>query len=174
VFSDVKSATPETVNGTSNVYQANFIGYYSQVFDFQIENIQNIKLYRAIESWLGTRYQFGGETTQGVDCSGFVAAVYDSAYGLQLPATSRDMYKSSEQKPLEKLKEGDLLFFKTRGNQVSHVGIYLGKNKFAHASTNSGVVISDLTAKYYQKVFYCGADFMNGSSHLSDLQTDRH
>ncbi len=60
--------------------------------------------------------------------------------------------------PLEKpdLKEGDFVFIKIRKGQISHVGIYLGNNKFAHASVKTGVIISDLDEPYYKKYFYRG------------------
>ena len=55
---------------------------------------------------------------------------------------------------MEKIKQGDLLFFKTNGNSISHVGVYLKNNKFVHASTSKGVMINDLEETYYKKYFY--------------------
>ena len=66
------------------------------------------------------------------------------------------MFEKTRHIKKNKLKPGDLVFFKTRGRNVSHVGIYLGNNKFAHASTSNGVVISDLEENYYAKRFAKG------------------
>jgi len=54
------------------------------------------------------------------------------------------------------LGEGDLVFFKIKKKRISHIGIYLGNNKFAHASVKNGVIISDMDEPYYQKRFYSG------------------
>ena len=69
---------------------------------------------------------------------------------------SKDLWPTV--KPIEKneLIEGDILFFKIKKGQISHVGVYLGNNKFAHASVQSGVIISDLNEDYYKKYFFKG------------------
>jgi lipoprotein Spr len=61
-------------------------------------------------------------------------------------------------KPIKKsaLKEGDLVFFKIKQKRISHVGVYVGNNKFAHASVQNGVIISDLDEPYYKMYFYKG------------------
>ena len=71
-----------------------------------------------------------------------------TAFGLNLPRTSREQYAASQRVDKEDLREGDLVFFNTSGG-VSHVGVYLINNKFVHASTSSGVMISDLNEDYY-------------------------
>jgi len=122
--------------------------------------LTNIRLLEAIDEWYGTSYRFGGSSKSGIDCSAFVRAVYKSAFGIDLPRTAREQFKASE-KVLSTayLQAGDLLFFNTRGG-VSHVGVYLGNNKFAHASSSNGVTVSSLDEKYYSSR-YLGARRMD-------------
>jgi len=124
---------------------------YSQLLSTDAEQVQNIPLYQNIDDWYGTRYKMGGTSKDGIDCSAFVQTIFISAFGISLPRTARDQYKSTSRISRTQLKEGDLLFFNTRGG-VSHVGIYLQNNKFVHAST-SGVMISDMFEPYYVKHF---------------------
>jgi len=112
---------------------------------------------RQVNLWWATPYQWGGNKLQtGVDCSGYVCSVYKTVYGLQLPRTTRLQWKIGTSIPRDQLKRGDLVFFNTDGTGVSHVGIYLGKNKFTHSSNSDGVTINKLTDAYYSKR-YLGA-----------------
>lgn len=113
-------------------------------------------LYYQVYDWLGTRYKYAGKSKSGIDCSGFVSTLYKNAYCINLLGGSKDIWPNV--KPIEKaeLIEGDLLFFKIKKGQISHVGVYLGNNKFAHASVHSGVIISDLNEEYYKKYFFKG------------------
>lgn len=132
-------------------------GYYSQVFGLNITEILDINLYTTIEKWLGTPYRYAGKTINGIDCSAFVNKIYESAYCFLLGGNSAQMYKSVKHLPKEELVEGDLVFFRiNRNKSISHVGVYLGNNKFAHASRSKGVIISDLTHPYYKKHFVKG------------------
>ncbi|MBC7826855.1 MAG: C40 family peptidase [Chitinophagaceae bacterium] len=103
-----------------------------------------------IEEWYGTPYRYGGTSKQGVDCSAFVNFFMSAVYGLSVPRNSKEQYSAAKKIKKKQLEEGDLVFFNTRGG-VSHVGVYLGNNKFAHASTSSGVTISDLDDDYYDR-----------------------
>lgn len=105
-------------------------------------------LEEAVDELLGTSYKYGGTSTDGFDCSGFTQYVMEK-FDFELPRTSSD--QSKEGNPVEKkdLRTGDLVFFNTSGNGISHVGIYMGDGKFAHSSTNEGVIISDLSEPYY-------------------------
>ena len=113
----------------------------------------NAKLYSECASWLGAKYQYGGTTKSGVDCSGFVYMVYKAVYGKTLTRQSAGMLTDNCTKITKsQLREGDLVFFRTDGKKSStpnHVGIYLKENKFIHASTSKGVVVSDLLQSYY-------------------------
>ncbi|HMN32532.1 MAG TPA: C40 family peptidase [Chitinophagaceae bacterium] len=101
--------------------------------------------------WLGTPYKYGGNTREGVDCSGLVNAVYLKVYGIKLPRTSKEIFKQSNPIKTSQLKEGDLIFFDYEGKGVSHVGIYLDEGKYVHASSSKGVIISELNNPYTQK-----------------------
>lgn len=122
-----------------------------------IDSCENQSLYFEIYKWIGTPYRFGGSTEKGLDCSGFSKKIYDASFCHTLSGSSRDIYASAQPIDLESIKEGDLLFFKTRKGRISHVGIYLSNGKFAHASSSSGVIISDLNEEYYQRTFYGAA-----------------
>jgi lipoprotein Spr len=125
---------------------------YSILLNTEVEQLQNKVLLESVDEWYGTRYRMGGMTKSGVDCSAFVQAVFAAAFGITLPRTAREQYRVSQRISRTELKEGDLLFFNTRGG-VSHVGIYLQNNKFVHASTSQGVTVSDMFEPYYLKRF---------------------
>lgn len=125
---------------------------YAILLDTEVENLAGNQLLNHVDEWYGTRYRLGGTTKAGIDCSAFVQAVYMSAFALNLPRTAREQYKASKIISSTELKEGDLVFFNTRGG-VSHVGIYLQNNKFIHASTSQGVTVSDMYDPYYMRRF---------------------
>ena len=106
-----------------------------------------------VMDWLGTRYDFGGQVRAGIDCSAFTRMVYASVAKVELPRTASQ--QSSIGRSITKrtdLQFGDLVFFHTRRHAyVSHVGVYLGDNLFAHASSRYGVTISSLESTYYSK-----------------------
>jgi lipoprotein Spr len=90
--------------------------------------------------------------------------MYKDVYCIQLSGGSRDIYPLVI--PVEKsdLQEGDILFFKIKKGQISHVGVYLGNNKFAHAAVNGGVIVSDLDEDYYKRYFYKGGRMMSSAN----------
>lgn len=106
-------------------------------------------------SWLGTPYVWAGNSKEGVDCSGFVMAVYRDAAGISLPRTTRDMSKHCNRVKSDKREIGDLLFFSSKrsGGDVVHVGMYIGNNMMIHSSSSRGVVKDDLSKKYYREHF---------------------
>ncbi|MFT4094520.1 MAG: NlpC/P60 family protein [Niabella sp.] len=125
---------------------------YAALLNMLPAMLTNLKLLEAIDDWYGTRYRYGGTTKSGIDCSAFVRAVYKAAFGIDLPRTAREQYRAASHIASADLKQGDLLFFNTTGG-VSHVGMYLGNNKFVHASTGRGVAVSDLEENYYASRF---------------------
>jgi hypothetical protein len=104
-------------------------------------------------NWKGVPYRFGGTTKKGVDCSGFVQAVYKNSFQINIVRNTEEQAKSGLFVNRNALKVGDLVFFKTRW-KVRHVGIYLGDNQFVHASTSKGVVISSLNNVYWKKKYW--------------------
>jgi cell wall-associated NlpC family hydrolase len=117
-----------------------------------VEELKNYRLLEFIEEWYGTRYVYGGSTKRGIDCSAFSGTLQASVFGRTLPRIAQDQFLYSERISRSRLREGDLVFFNTRGG-ISHVGVYLANNKFVHASSSHGVMISDLTEAYYSKKF---------------------
>ncbi|MDQ3072215.1 MAG: C40 family peptidase [Bacteroidota bacterium] len=86
--------------------------------------------------------------------------VYKDVYDILLPRSSAEQYEKSKKVKKESLQTGDLVFFKIeKGGKISHVGIYLGNNKFVHASTSKGVRIDDLETEYYRKTFLSGGRY---------------
>jgi len=115
--------------------------------------IEKQKMVDNIMDWLGTRYDFGGTARSGIDCSAFTRTVYTASAGVELPRTAAaQIGVGSSITRRSRLQFGDLVFFHTRRHAfVSHVGIYLGDNLFAHASSRYGVTISSLESTYYSK-----------------------
>ena len=115
-------------------------------------------LMKAIVEWLGTRYRFGGTNKGGIDCSAFTQSVFNQAAQITLPRTARWQHTVGMTiQEQEDLRYGDLIFFNTRRRvYVSHVGIYLGNNLFAHSSSRYGVTVSSLESPYYKSRFIGG------------------
>jgi len=113
------------------------------------------KMDKVIDKTIGTKYVSGGISTNGFDCSGFTMYVFDKI-GINLPHQSGSQFQMGTAISHDDLRSGDLVFFNTSGKGVSHVGIYVGEGKFAHASSSRGVTISSLSDSYYVKR-YIGA-----------------
>lgn len=98
-----------------------------------------------------TPYLYGGETREnGFDCSGFVQYVFQNSLGLQLPRTSAEMSRAGTPLDADQLKPGDLVFFNTAHSRYSHVGIFIGDNRFVHApKTGRAITIASMNDKYW-------------------------
>ncbi|WP_434778965.1 C40 family peptidase [Neisseria sp. Ec49-e6-T10] len=106
-------------------------------------------------SLMGIGYKFGGTNPQaGFDCSGMVGYIYKNALGVQLPRTAADIAAASTTISKSQLKVGDLVFFNTNGKPFSHMGIYIGDNRFVHApSTNGSIRTASLDNQYFASRF---------------------
>lgn len=118
----------------------------------------NQQLYRELQSWLGTPYQYAASAKgQGTDCSGMVMTVYKTVYGKAIERNSARIYeKNCAPIDRDKLNEGDLVFFcgKTPG-RITHVGIYLKDGYFVHTSSSRGVMVSNLADTYWNAHYQC-------------------
>ncbi len=106
------------------------------------------------ENKLGSAYVYGATGNGGYDCSGLVYSIYVNELGVKLPRSSSEQSQYGAQVSKSDLREGDLVFFNTTGSGVSHVGIYIGNDKFIHASSGQGKVItSSLSEGYYENTY---------------------
>lgn len=100
------------------------------------------------EELVGTRYCSAGTTPDCFDCSGFTTHCFATA-GVTLPRTSQQQFEVGTSVDRANLRPGDLVFFKTNGRSISHVGIYLGDARFIHSGTSTGVVTTPLSDRYW-------------------------
>lgn len=122
------------------------------------------RLVRVAKMMLATPYRFGGTTLKGFDCSGYVRKTF-SLIDMELPRSAREQYRIGEDVPKSQLSVGDLVFFRTYAKYPSHVGIYLGGNRFIHASSrNHEVEIASLDLPYYQKRYIGAKRVLAGES----------
>jgi len=109
-----------------------------------------------LQKYLGKPYRGKSKYEEGLDCSHFTRSVFKKFDKINLPRTVAKQFHFGKEIHYRELNYGDLVFFKTERNRVSHVGIYIGSNNFIHASTSRGVIISSLKEKYWAKR-YVGA-----------------
>lgn len=112
---------------------------------------------------MGIRYKRGGNTPEnGLDCSGFVRYVFKDVIGTNLPRTAAEISKVGEHVEQKDLQPGDLVFYNTLKRGFSHVGIYLGDNKFIHSPSAGGQVrVESMDIAYWKKRF-------NGARRIND------
>lgn len=114
------------------------------------------------KSLIGTPYKFGGTSPdQGFDCSGFVGDVFRHTAGVSMPRTTAQISKVGLELTPADLRSGDLVFFNTLKRKFSHVGIYLGDDRFIHAPSGGGKVRIDKMSDAYWKKNYDGARRVN-------------
>lgn len=104
------------------------------------------------KQWRGTRHKMGGTGSRGIDCSGFVKAIYRDAFNIDLPRTTKEQAKLGKSVSFKTLQPGDLVFFKPP-TYARHVGIYLSQSEFVHASKTKGVTVSRIDALYWGKYY---------------------
>jgi lipoprotein Spr len=134
--------------------------YLSQIMGVALSATSNMKLFHFVYDWIGTPYRFGGSSRNGIDCSAFTKELYSKVFNMDIERSSRDIFSMVSPVKKDELKEGDLVFFKIHSRRISHVGIYLGNNRFAHASSR-GVAISSLDDAYYSRYFYRGGRMLD-------------
>lgn len=141
---------PKNNTNLANAKNNYSTGEYSLV---NKENTLSERLVKYAKLFVGTPYQWGGTNlSTGVDCSGFVQDIF-AKFHIELPRTSSEQFNVGKPVPLADIKPGDLLFFQTyAGAYPSHVGIYIGDNKFISAlNQNTGVVISPLDGYFLNR-----------------------
>ena len=119
------------------------------------ENELQRKLLKSYANWKGTKYQLGGDSKEGIDCSGLTRRIYREVYGIELPRRTYEQVKIGSRIERQNLKPGDIVYFKPEGTG-SHTAVYLGETLFINASTAKGVVISTLENTYWNKYFEFG------------------
>ncbi|MEI8102335.1 MAG: C40 family peptidase [Chlorobium sp.] len=114
------------------------------------------RLFFSIAELLGVTYRSGGCGPEGFDCSGFVQYLYRQQFRMLLPRTTGELALLGNVVPIQQLRGGDLVFFSIDGINIDHIGIMIGRNRFAHAA-KSGVRVNDLFDSYYQKRYAFGS-----------------
>ena len=151
-----RNNTGATDMNSFNIERAGYLQLkYAVIIDATVEKLTNIPLLETIDKWWGTKYCLGGNTEDCIDCSAFTQVLMRDVFNTTLPRTAQEQFDNSEKIELADLQEGDLVFFHTTGRNrdITHVGVYLLNNKFVHAATSGGVMISDLNEKYWQPRF---------------------
>jgi cell wall-associated NlpC family hydrolase len=126
------------------------------------------ELIENIDTWIGTRYRFGGRSKRGIDCSGFTSTVISHTLGISFSGTAH--WQATQVTPIfntDSLQFGDLIFFTGRNRnseRIGHVGIYLGNGVFAHSSTANGVIYTHLSEGYYSERFRRGGRFIEDAT----------
>lgn len=143
------AAASEKGNFFANILQKK----YASMLNAVPQEITNTSLYSFIDEWYGVKYLWGGTTKDGIDCSALVQKMYEAVFNTSIVRTSMMQYGMVQPESKDSLKEGDLVFFNTRGNFISHVGVYLKNNFFVHSCSSKGVTISSLDENYWTKVY---------------------
>ncbi|CNE15606.1 bifunctional murein DD-endopeptidase/murein LD-carboxypeptidase [Yersinia nurmii] len=125
-------------------------------FEAMVRNVDiKSKILEQYAGWKGVRYRLGGSSKRGIDCSAFVQLTFREQFGMDLPRSTSEQQDIGKKIQRTKLRPGDLVLFRA-GSTGRHVGIYLGNDKFVHASTSVGVTISNLTDTYWNKRYQDG------------------
>lgn len=131
-------------------------------------------LYSLAKKQLRSRYVYGAARPGAFDCSGLTSYLY-AQHGISLNRNATGQLQNGVVVSKEGLQVGDLVFFRIdRGAIATHVGIYVGDNRFIHASTNNGVEYNDLDFEYYSKYYLCARRIINTSAaQLHDVTAER-
>src|SRR6202012_2406690 len=162
VVSQAQTKTPDPQPATEKQDDQESLAkdYLSQIMGVALSATSNMKLFHFVYDWIGTPYRFGGGSKNGIDCSAFTKELYSEVFNLDIRRNSRDIFSMVSPVKKADLKEGDLVFFKIHSRRISHVGVYLGNGRFAHASSK-GFAISSLDDAYYSRYFYKGGRLLS-------------
>lgn len=134
-----------------------FVANYKNYINPDVPLTFREKILLEVIKYLDAPYKYGGNSNDGIDCSGFTQKIFQNAFSIELPRSAREQYRVGIKIDKDELEFGDLVFFNTRRkSNPGHVGIYLGKNEFVHSSRKLGVTISSMDEEYYKKR-YVGA-----------------
>lgn len=123
-------------------------------FEAMVRNVDiKSKLLDQYASWKGVRYRLGGDSRRGIDCSAFVQRTFREQFDMDLPRSTYEQQEVGQKIQRTKLRPGDLVLFRA-GSTGRHIGIYIGNNQFVHASTSSGVMISNMGDTYWNKRYH--------------------
>lgn len=155
-------------NENAWIYSMYIEGYKLELLPETISPTSEDLLRREIVSYakqfIGTPYRYGGQSLRdGVDCSGFTQAIMDN-FDISLHRNSHNQIKDGKSIKKGDLSPADLIFFDTSGKnsgKISHVGLYIGNNRFIHATTSKGVKIDNLSQAYYQKCYVKAVSVVN-------------
>lgn len=125
-------------------------------------------------SLIGIAYKFGGSTPmRGLDCSGFIRYIFKQSLRLNMPRTAAEQAHVGIPIKKQELQAGDLVFFNTRGRVNSHVGLYLGEDKFIHAPrTGKQIEIDSLKSSYWAKRYNGARRIIYDKATLDMITTD--
>lgn len=156
------------VNIDANLNTENASGLqakYCTILDVPVETISDdAALLQEVDDWWGTPYRMGGTTKSGVDCSAFSQIVLQDIFETTIPRTAQQQYDNCAHPDAgEQLQKGDLVFFGSSKRNITHVGVYITNNKFVHASTSRGVMISDLNDTYWGRKYIGSGRYQAGS-----------
>lgn len=160
------------------------VGFFSSNFNFnktenkeesflqKYANVTSSVLNKGID-YLGVPYRWGGNHVNGgFDCSGFVRAVFQNSVGFTLPRTAKEMSQVGQKISVESLKPGDLVFFNTMRRTFSHVGIYLGENRFMHSPRKGQRVRVDNMEESYWTARFTGARRIIDKDMVEDISSE--
>ena len=145
----------------SSVNRTEYSSNHQALFSYTAKPTRTqTRLAHYFRRWEHTPYKYGGLSKKGIDCSGFVYVTFRDVFTRKVPRSTRLLAKSGKPVSRSHLKLGDLVFFKT-GKKQNHVGIYIGHQKFIHASTSSGVMESRMDNPYWHHHYRTARRILN-------------
>lgn len=148
------SNTPEEVTYTTpedDTAEMSSDDFVDEAEPLAVQEMQQF-LQLAYQDWKGTPYLLGGSGYTGIDCSAFMQVVFEDYFSREIPRTTRQQLTVGERVQRSGIQTGDLVFFKT-GQTSYHVGVMVNRQEFLHASTSSGVKLSELDHPFWQETY---------------------